>query len=637
MRTRGPLRLVVPLLLVAFACGGAAAPTTTTTTPATTTTTTPATTTTTLPPTTTTTQPINPNPYGGEAIVGVDIEPDILNPFLPGGAAHAVSRIGRTYWTGVHKLDGNTLQLAPDVVEELPTVDNGGLTINADGTMTVRYRIKEGRVWADGTPITGDDFRFTYETITNRAHLLDTTIYRDILPESIVAAADSFEYTMARPTLAVQLIFNILIPEHAVQGRDFLRNFDNEPWMSGGPFMFESWEKGSQLSVIRNPNYWEFDPVTEQQLPYLDRIVFRFYSGRQALVDAFLAREVDVVAFADDVGQIERLLAGEETGADIQVIRSGDWEQINFQFGENRFDGNSNSYNEHFEYRMAVAHAIDKQRIVDEILGGLVEPLDSYLEAYLPGLSSGAWAEYDYDPDKARQLIEALCVKPGVDCRARPVRAVFTVARGEVRLRLAQLVSAMLGDAGISTAIDVKDSAIFFGDTLDYGGYDMASWGWQGAPLLTSLLAFQDSFDPSRPPSPGGLNFYRWGTDAVDFAAGSPFDGTPYEQGPSSVINTGTIRYGFVNRGLHSTASLDELSSLVIEAESILSGQMAFLPLYQHPRVGAVWADELVGYVVVPVGGASPIAVDTWNAALWHRADLEAEPRDEIQESRPHA
>jgi hypothetical protein len=118
----------------------------------------------------------------------------------------------------------------------------------------------------------------------------------------------------------------------------------------------------------------------------------------------------------------------------------------------------------------------------------------------------------------------------------------------------------------------------------------------------------------------------------VDFSVGSPFDGSPYEQGPSSVINTGTIRYGFVNRGLHSTADLDEISSLVIEAESILAGQVAFLPLYQHPRVGAVWADELAGYVVVPVGGASPIAADTWNASLWHRA----EPGDEIQESRPN-
>ena len=615
--------LLAAFVVVAASCGGTATPTTTTmatTTTSTTSTTLPPTTT--SAPTTTTTAPVEPNPYGGQAVVGVEIEPDILNPFLPGGSAYAVSRIGRTYWTGVLKLDGESLQLAPDVVEEIPTIDNGGLSIEEDGTMRVRYRIKDDRVWADGTPITGDDFLFTYQTITNRSYILDTTIYEDIIPESIVAGEKTFEFSMVRPTLAIQLIFNILIPKHAVEGTDFLRAYDNEAWLSGGPFVFGEWVKGSHLTVARNPNYMEFDPVTGQQLPYLDTIEFRFFPGRAALVDAFLEREIDIAAFADDVNQIERLLAAQPDGAAVSVIGSGDWEQINFQFGENRFDRNASSYNEHVEYRRAVAHAIDRQRIVDEVFDGVIGPLDSYLDAYLPWLSQGAWAQYDYDPAKAEELLEALCAKPDVDCAARPPRAVLTVSHGTARERMAQLVAVMLGAVGIRTNIRVEDSAVFFGDTLDYGIYDMASWGWQGAPLLTSLLAFQETFDPAQAPSPNGLNFYRWGTSEVDFPPGNPFDGTPYEQEASSVINTGSIRYGLVNRGLHSTADLDVISSFVQEAESILAGQMAFLPLYQQPRVGAVWADAIGGYVVVPVHRGSPITVDTWNAGSWYRVDL---------------
>lgn len=621
---RLPFRSLVLFLAVAVACGGSAPPTTTTTAPTTTSTTrtTLPPTTTTSAPTTTTSEPIVPNPYGGEAIVGVEIEPDILNPFLPGGSAYAVSRIGRTYWAGALRLDGTKLDLVPDVLVEVPTVDNGGLSIEPDGTMRVRFQIKEDRVWADGTPITGEDFLFTYQTVTNRSYLLDTTIYEEIIPDSIVAEEKAFEFSMERPTLAVRLIFNILIPKHAVQGTDFLRAYDDVAWLSGGPFVFDEWVPGSHLSVVRNDTYMEFDPVTGQQLPYLDRIEFRFFSSRASLVDAFLAREIDIAAFADDVGQIQRLLGAEDPGASVEVIGSGDWEQINFQFGENRFVRNSNSYNEHVEYRMAVAHAIDRQRLVDEIFGGVVEPLDSYVAAYLPWLSQGEWEQYDYDPEKAEALLEALCAKPGVDCGARPVRAVLTVPRGVDRQRMAQLVAVMLGAVGIRTEIRVEESSAFLSDTLDYGLYDMAAWGWQGAPMLTSLLAFQDTFDPARPPSPGGLNFYRWGTPEVDFVAGSPYDGTPYEQAESSVINNGTVSYGFAIRGLHSTADLEDISSLIREAESILADQMAFLPLYQQPRVGAVWADEISGYVVVPVLRGSPITVDTWNAASWFRTDL---------------
>jgi ABC-type transport system substrate-binding protein len=620
---------VISFALALGACGGGAATTTTTTSTAPSTTLQPTTTTTVPPTTTTTTEPIVPNPYGGEAIVGVEVEPDILNPWLPGGSAYAVSEIGRTFWTGVHRLDGTTLELVPDVVEEIPTTDNGGLTLNADGTMTVRYRIKQDRVWADGTPISGDDFQFTYQTIMNPSYLLERTTYEDIIPESIVVGAKTFEYTMERPTLAVQLIFNTLIPQHAVQGRDFLRAFDNVPWMSGGPFVFESWERGSHITVVRNPNYLEFDDVTRQQLPYLDRIVFRFYPGRESLVDALIAGEIDIAAFAGDVEQMERILAGEDPSLEAQIVGSGEWEQINFQFGENRFVRNRNSYNEHVEYRMAVAHAIDRQRLVDELFAGVIGPLDSFVDAYLPLLSSDGWAQYDFDPERSRDLIEVLCAKPDVDCRARPVRAVLTVSRGDTRIRLAQLVAGMLGSAGIRTDILVEDSAVFFGDTLDFGIYDISSWGWQGAPLVTSLLGFHGSFDPARAPSPTGLNFYRWGTDSVEFVAGNTYSGTGYEQGPSSVINSGTIRYGFVNRGLNSTLNLDEISSLVAEAESILANQIALIPLYQNPRLGAVWADAITGYVVVPIGGGSALAVDTWNVASWHRAANGEEPGEE--------
>jgi ABC-type transport system substrate-binding protein len=426
-----------------------------------------------------------------------------------------------------------------------------------------------------------------------------------------------------------------LIPEHAVRSKDFLRVFDNVPWVSGGPFVFESWEDGSHISVVRNPNYFEFDPVTGQQLPYLDRIVFKFYAGREALVGALLAHEVDIAAFADATDQMERILAADAPGLEAQIVGSGEWEQINFQFGENRFERNGNSYNEHVEYRMAVAHAIDRQRLVDELLDGVIAPLDSYVDAYLPSLSSHGWAQYDFDPERSRELIEVLCAKPGVDCRTRPVRAVLTVARGDTRVRLAQLVAGMLGNAGIRTDVLVQDSAVFFGDTLDFGIYDISSWGWQAAPLLTSLLGFQGSFDPARPPSPGGSNFYRWGTDAVEFVAGNTYSGTGYEQGPSSVINSGTIRYGFVNRGLNSTLDQDEIASLVAEAESILANQVALIPLYQHPRLGAVWTDSITGYAAVPIGGGSALAVDTWNVALWHRSDSGGSVDAPGEEARP--
>ena len=102
-----------------------------------------------------------------------------------------------------------------------------------------------------------------------------------------------------------------------------------------------------------------------------------------------------------------------------------------------------------------------------------------------------------------------------------------------------------------------------------------------------------------------------------DFPPGSPFDGTPYEQAESSVVNNGTTNFGLANRGLHSTIDEGRLTELVRQAEGILADQVAFIPLYQMPRAGAVWADEVGGFKHNPTD-----AGHLWNVEDWYRVDL---------------
>jgi hypothetical protein len=86
------------------------------------------------------------NPYGGEVIVGDDQEPPTLNQFAPGGDNAIVTRIGQAYMCSTFEIDGFTLELFPELLVELPTVANGGITVNADGTETLRYTILDEAV-----------------------------------------------------------------------------------------------------------------------------------------------------------------------------------------------------------------------------------------------------------------------------------------------------------------------------------------------------------------------------------------------------------------------------------------------------------------------------------------------------------
>lgn len=602
------LWIVSAVALLAATCASPDDTVRTTTSTSTTTSTTIATTTipTTLPATTTATTFVPSRPgHGGEAIIGDDQEPPTLNPYAPGGDNFIVSKIAQALHVGVLDIDGTTLELIPELITEVPTVGNGGLTVNPDGTMTVRYQIREEAVWADGVPITGHDLEFTYRILAEHESGDRITQHPlGIVPESAVAADKTFEYALEFPTVGWEGMFGLVLPEHQVEGSDFLGDWNTAPWVSGGPFVFESWTPGRSIHLTRNQNYWKTDPETGLQLPYLDAVEFRFIPETTALIDAFRNREVDVVNPPPFMPQIEGI--AEMPGVRLEVRSGPIWEHFSFQFGPN--NRNEQSLNQHVLFRRAVAHALDRDALAAEATNGYGSRLDSYLDAFTPGWSGGAWGRYDHDPQRARDLLAELCSE--IECPDPPTVVFSTTSNGDVRIRIANLLEEQLEAVGIDVILDLEDSSLFFGKTLDLGTWDMGLWAWVGSPGLAGLVAIHDIFDPEGPP-PEGSNFYRWGTPAVTGTEDGLFD-----QGPSLVRDEHTARFAEIRDAMNATVDRDRLLALIAEAEEILADQVVIIPIYGRLDPGLVWADELGGYVHNPSQ-----AGDTWNVEYWHRVD----------------
>ena len=597
-RTVALLVLLIAFALVAAACsssdgGGDDETTTTTTTAAPETEET--TTTTAAPETTTTTTEAKPEkPYGGEAIVADDQEPPTLNPLAPGGDNFIVSIIGQGYITGIQEIDGFTLELIPEVGTELPTTANGGVTVNEDGTMTVRYTLKDEAVWADGTPITGADFEFTYQTIMDPELPVDKTTYEDIIPESIVVGDKTFEYTLAAPSALYELIFGTLIPKHSVEGSDFVADWNETMWVSGGPFIFDEWAKGEFVKLTRNDNYWKTDAETGQQLPYLDSVIFKFIPETESIINAFKAREVDIIQPPPNTETIETLQALEPEGARVEVLSGPVWEHVNFQFADGRLDRNENSCNESLNLRQAVGHAIDKQLLVDEILAGQVEPLDSYVDAFSPSLSQEAWAQYNLDPAAAGELFAAAVEETGKECSV-----VFsTTSNNDARVKMSELFVDMFAAAGIPYENQLEDSQLFFGETLDNGKWDFGEWAWVGSPGLSGLIGITDLWDPETPP-PDGQNYYRYGVEAE-----------------GAFSDDASVRFAAARDEMNATVDPDELTALIHEVENILADNAVMHPLYARLVTAAVWEDEVGGFKHNPTQ-----AGHTWNIEDWYRTD----------------
>jgi peptide/nickel transport system substrate-binding protein len=595
------LAALLAFALVAAACGGdddagtdettaaTEAPETTTTAAAEETTTTAA-----AEETTTTAAASNEKKYGGEAIVADDQEPPTLNPYVPGGDNFIVSIIGQSYHRSPYQIDGFTLELIPELLTELPTTENGGVVVNDDGTMTVNYTIRDEAVWSDGIPISGDDFQFTVDTILNPDNQADMTTYEDIVASE--AGPKTFSYTLAAPTVLYELLFpNGIIPKHAVEGTDFVADWNETMWPSAGPFVFDSWQKGEFVKVVRNENYWKTDPETGQQLPYLDSVTFRFIPETESIINAFRAREVDIIQPPPATETIEALQALEPEGATVEVLSGPVWEHLNFQFGPARLERNENSANENLNYRRCVAHAVNKQVIVDEILAGQVEPLDSFLDTSVPSISTQAWAQYDYNVEGATAFCDTAKEELGVDT----LSTVFsTTSNNDARVKLSELFVDMFSAVGIEYENELEDSQLFFGETLDNGRWDLGEWAWVGSPGLSGAVSLYDLFDPEAPPPDGG-NYYRWGTE------------------DSVLQDENTARFAEIRDELNASVEEAVLVPLMQEGEQLLADQLVIIPLYARLVTAAVWGDEVGGFKHNPTNKSH-----TWNLEQWYRVDL---------------
>ena len=116
-------------------------------------------------------------------------------------------------------------------------------------------------------------------------------------------------------------------------------------------------------------------------------------------------------------------------GIDGEILDFVMWEELRFNMGPGRLEVNEDSWNEHLDFRRAVAYALDRDRVAEAAFGFSWPGLDSYLDVYSSSLSLGGWDRYPYDPDRARDLLEGLCADLGRDCAADQPTLVWSPLR----------------------------------------------------------------------------------------------------------------------------------------------------------------------------------------------------------------
>lgn len=400
-------------------------------------------------------------------------EPDLLNPYL--FLHSAAGEICNFLCDGL--LDyGSAGGYVPRLAREVPTPANGG--ISGDGT-TITYRLRPGLRWCDGTPLTSDAVRFTWEAIVHPdSGSQHRTGYVEIVevacPDPLTAVVQFKDFYA--PALA---LFPCLLPRHATGEPDRLREwaYNHRP-LNSGAFKLVRWQRGDHISVVRNPYYWE------PGKPFLDSVRFTFATDREAAIEQFVAGEADVVW-----NLAEHDLHGLRSvpGTRIVQVPGPVAERLILNQADPRIEARNVADIEANPHpilgdprvREAIDLAIDKREIVDSFLAGAARVGTNELHV--------GWMRYDsrpsdFAPRRAAALLEAAGWRPATDGVREATNARYapdgtrlhlelhTTANHELRRRVAEYLRDSLRRVGIEITV-VPAPVIELVDSLPRGSY----------------------------------------------------------------------------------------------------------------------------------------------------------------------
>ncbi len=305
--------------------------------------------------------------------IGMQLEPPHLDP--TGAAAAAIDEIVyANVYEGLTRFaaDGS---IRPALAESWDISEDG---------LSYTFKLREGVTYHDGADFTADDVKFSLD----RARADDSTNAQKALFAGIdsvnVIDDTSVEITLMEPNGA--LLFNLAWGDAIIIDESDVETLKTAP-VGTGPFKFSNWVQGDQVVLEANPDYWG-EPAK------LERATFKFISEPTAAFAALMAEDVDAFPVFPAPENLPQFDADPRFNV---IVGSTEGETI---LSTNNAEGPLADV----RVRQAIAHAIDRQAIIDGAMFGYGTPIGTHFAPHNPayidltGLSA-------YDPDKARALL----------------------------------------------------------------------------------------------------------------------------------------------------------------------------------------------------------------------------------------
>lgn len=308
--------------------------------------------------------------------------------------------VAQHLFEGLYRLDENSEEV-PGLAESVDISDDG---------KTYTFHLRDGLKWSDGTPITANDFEFSWKRLVNpdtmgpNAYWLDNVENsldirngeKDIDTMGIEAVDDqTFEVQLIDPQPSFLSVISIawLAPQNEDYVNEKGDNYaaSSDDMIYSGPFILENWDRSSDTWELKpNPEYYDNDVVN------LDEVQGSTVKEENTGINLFESGDLD---FTNISGQFVQQYKNDDALVSQQEVAN--------QFLDFNKKANDELANVHL--RKAFALAIDKENLVKSVLDDGSKPLNGLIPAGLYENSetkedfreySGNYNEYDLDEAK---------------------------------------------------------------------------------------------------------------------------------------------------------------------------------------------------------------------------------------------
>ncbi|MER8514040.1 ABC transporter substrate-binding protein [Mesorhizobium sp. M1060] len=368
-----------------------------------------------------------------DLVIGITLEPPHLDPTA--GAAAAIDEVlYANVFEGLTRIGPNG-EVLPDLAESWAISDDGKV---------YTFKLHTGVKFHDGSDFDAGDVKFSLD----RARADNSVNAQKALFASIdtveVVDPTTVKVTLKNPQGS--FLYNlgwgdavIVAPESA--------DTNKEKPIGTGPFKFQSWAKGSSITLVKSDTYWGA-PV------FLDKAEFRIVPDAAAAVPALLSGDIQAFPFfdPDSVAQVKddprfKVVIGSTEGETILAIN------------------NKKPPFDKLEVRQAIAFALDRKAIIDGASAGLGVPIGSHMspasKAYvdLTGL-------YPHNVDKAKELLKQAGLENGFKAMLKLPPPSYARLGGEI-------IASQLRDVGIDLEIIPVEWAQWLDQVFTKKDYDL--------------------------------------------------------------------------------------------------------------------------------------------------------------------